>query len=146
MTDRQIKAKNWLNAFYPNYLELESLRERIEILNDDLNRCVGVMDRPDYQANSNGKEHREELLAEVADMYQIFENKSRILKLMDETILSAVMKIDEPIERTLLIYRYIDRNSWKEVSRKIKYERAQTFRIHLKALDDIYDYIEEVAK
>lgn len=141
MTENQQRAKDWLNRYYPHYLEVEALRDRIEVLNGDLNKCVGSYERSEIQINANGKEHREELLAEVSDLYNVFEQKNLALKKMDEEILDAIMKVNTPIHRTLLIFRYIDRFKWEKIDQKTSYSMRQVLRIHLDALDEIYPII-----
>jgi len=42
-------------------------------------------------------------------------------------------------ERDILRYRYIFGNAWDDIYEKIGYERAQTFRIHNRALSLFYD-------
>lgn len=146
MNSRQMSAKRWLNRYYPQYLELNALRARIEKLNDDLNRCVGGYERSEIQSNGNGKERREEMLAEVSDLYEVFETKCRQLKKMDEEILQMIEKIDDVMLKTILIERYINHKSWEEINKLIKYSRAQTFRFHLQALDMVYIFIKETKK
>ncbi len=47
---------------------------------------------------------------------------------------SAVDGLDDPTERLLLRLRYIEGYSWTRVARAIHYSRAQTMRIHARAL------------
>lgn len=47
---------------------------------------------------------------------------------------SAVDSLDHPTERLLLRLRYINGYSWTRVARAIHYSRAQTMRIHGRAL------------
>ena len=141
MTEKQIMTRDWLNRYYPHYLEVEALRNRIELLNGDLNKCVGSYERSEIQANADSKGHREELLAEVSDLYNVFEQKNLALKKMDEEILDAIMKLETPMHRTILIFRYIDRMKWEKIDQKTSYSMRQVLRIHLDALDEIYPII-----
>ena len=141
MTERQKQAQKWLNRYYPHYLELEALRERIEVLYGDLNKCVGSYERSEIQLNTNSKQHREELLAEVADMNEVFETKIIQLKRMDEEILDSIMKVETPLHRTMLTYRFIDRLKWENIAEKTSYSPRQAYRIQLDALDEIYPII-----
>lgn len=146
MNKKQTIAKNYLNKYYSYYRQLNLLRDRIELLNNDINRCTGNYEANDYKTYPNSKEHREELLAKASDMNSIFEEKVLELKAMDEEILSVIMQIEvkndkDETARDVLIARYINRMSWKEITKDISYERAQTFRYHLKGLDLAYPVI-----
>lgn len=49
---------------------------------------------------------------------------------------NAIATLD-PIERTILRYRYIDGMKWEKIFRLIHYGQKQTFRIHKNALNKL---------
>ena len=146
MNQKQAFVQGYLNKYYPMYKEVEQLRQRIELLNDDLNKCVGNYEVSDYKSYPDPKAHREELLAKVGDMNTIFEKKVLDLKSMDEEILLVIDQLEDTPAKTVLIARYINRKPWKQIQKEVKYEKAQTHRYHLMGLDEAYPIIAKMKK
>jgi len=55
-------------------------------------------------------------------------------------IVRAINSLDDPTERTLMLYRYIKGLTWENVCRKINYSWVQTHKIHNRALDKLTKY------
>ncbi|MCH5184593.1 MAG: DUF1492 domain-containing protein [Oscillospiraceae bacterium] len=49
--------------------------------------------------------------------------------------------LDDPLERAVMRYKYIECMKWEDVCRKICYEWSQTHRIHRKALTHLEKYV-----
>lgn len=143
MTDEQMFAKDWLNRNYGDHMEIEALRNRLELLKNDIDRCTSVYGRADYQAYPDTKANREELLAKAADMNNFFEKRIMQLKKEDEITLQVIQRLESGIYRTILISRYINRLPWNKIQKNIKFERSNTYKLHSEALAKIYPYIRE---
>ncbi len=49
--------------------------------------------------------------------------------------------LEDPLERAVMRYKYIDRLKWEEVCVKINYEWSQTHRIHRSALNHLENLV-----
>lgn len=74
-------------------------------------------------------EHCQELL----EKYEYLYNELMIRQLKIEEIIQTL----EPIERTLIRYRYFERLPWQVIFRKLNYSQKQTFRIHSKIIQKL---------
>lgn len=53
-------------------------------------------------------------------------------------ILNAIDKIEDETERTLLIFKYINGNTWESICEKMSYSLRQVYNIHNKALKNVH--------
>ena len=74
-------------------------------------------------------EHCQELL----DRYEYLYDELMIRQLKIEEIVQKL----EPIERTLIRYRYFEQLPWQVIFRKLNYSQKQTFRIHSKIIQKL---------
>ena len=140
MTDREEKAKDWLNRNFGFAMELDALQRRLDRMQSDIEKCVKPIRLREVQEQpfGNGAEDR---LADWIDMSADLERKRFILLSRDKETLDVIDKIDSPLLRTILIERYVNRRPWKTMDQVIHYDRATIFRYHLQALSAIIPFI-----
>ncbi len=78
-------------------------------------------------------------LESIIDRYnnkieEIITERTRLEDLID--------MLDDPLERAVMRYKYIEGLKWEEVCSKICYEWSQTHRIHKNALSHIEKFIQ----
>lgn len=75
---------------------------------------------------------------QVETMTKEIENS--IIKKYDtcREILKAIDKIEDETERTLLIFKYINGNTWENICEKMSYSLRQVYNIHNKALKNVH--------
>lgn len=75
---------------------------------------------------------------QVETMTKEIENS--IIKKYDtcREILKAIDKIEDETERTLLIFKYINGNTWESICEKMSYSLRQVYNIHNKALKNVH--------
>ena len=120
MTEREEKAKEWLNRNFGKAMEIEALKRRIERMESDLERSVKPLRLKEVQEEPEGNSH-EEKLAEFIDLKKMLEVKILELGIEDQKTIKIILQVDQAISRTILIERYINRLSWKEIAKAMHF-------------------------
>ena len=145
MTDNQIFSKDWLNRDFSYYREIEALQQKAELMENDINRCVGgyeasEIQRPDYSGI------RESKMSALADLKNLLEAKTREMSASDMETIRVIDKLsgeNSHNEKSVLIYRYVNRQQWKTIARDMQLSEAKCYEIHDLALEDISPIIKE---
>lgn len=140
MTEREEKAKDWLNRNYGYALELDAIQRRLDKMQSEIEKCVKPIRLREVQEQPQGN-GTEEKLATWIDMSADLERKRYILLARDNETIKVIEKIESHILRTILIERYVNRRPWKKIEMLMPYERARIFDLHLQALSAIIPYI-----
>lgn len=145
MTEREEKAKDWLNRNFGFAMELDALQRRLDRMQSDIEKCVKPIRLREVQEQpfGNGAEDR---LADWIDMSADLERKRFILLSRDKETMEVIEKVESATLRTILIERYVNRLSWNAVSEAIHYERRWTMELHRQALAAILPFIPSEAK
>ena len=132
MTKAELKKYTQMNA---ERIRLEQkmaeLRAKIE-----KPRTAALMDGVFMPKGGWHKDWTDELdaLIDLQEAYSIWAKSLAQEQLRIET---AISKLDEPIERVILEYRYIDGYMWEEIADKLHYCREHLWRIHSRALQNL---------
>lgn len=142
MTDRQYSAKEWLNEAYR--IKTTELRIREEYA-EKLNPSDGAVDysKDSVQSDRQRSSYEERLISYSLALEEVDKIKARIFRIQ-RTRQKAIALLEDTDQRSLLIARYLNQLNWKTISKKMNYSVTQLKRIHLAALEDIYDKIREV--
>lgn len=141
MTDRQYSAKEWLNEAYRiKETELKAKEDEAERLKPD----DGAIDySKDRIQNNSSASQEERLISYTMAMQDIDETKAKIER-VNRTRMRAINMLKYSEDRTLCIRRYIHQFDWRAIGKELGYSRTELYRRHLRALDEIFDYIKEV--
>lgn len=147
MTEREEKAKKWLNRNFGKAMEIEALKRRLERMESELERSVRPIRLKEVQEESNGNS-QEEKLAEYIDMQKMVDVKILDLGVEDQKTIKAILNVDSAIYRTILIERYVNRLSWKQIAAVMHFSPGggHFYHLHLEALSAVLPYIPEPAK
>lgn len=144
MTEREERAKAWLNRNYALSLELDAIKRRLERMESDLEKVckpIKLREVQEAQGLGNGVEDR---LAEYMDMSADLQVRMLELLAKDGETIKVINRVESATLRTILIERYVNRLKWPEVARAVHYEERRTHDYHLQALDAIIPFIPEV--
>lgn len=126
MTKQELKRYRRLE------IELEQLESTIRRLEDSMTgvRAAVITDMP----KGGPPVEMADRVAKLLDLKEVYGRKWDALIDERTRIESAIDTLDDPIERALMRYKYIDGLTWEEVCVAIHYEWRQVHRIHAKAL------------
>ena len=79
----------------------------------------------------------EDKVAKLLDIQALYNRQWDKLIELRRQIETAIAGVQDPRERTLLGYRYIDGLSWEEICVKMNYSWRQIHRIHARALKNM---------
>lgn len=142
MTDKQYSAKEWLNEAYR--IKTTELKIREEYA-QKLSPSDGAIDysKDSIQSDQQRSAYEERLISYSMTMEEVDKIRAKIFRIQ-RTRQRAISLLDDTDQRALLLARYINQMSWKQISKAMNYSITQLKRIHLAALDDIFDHISEV--
>jgi len=146
MTEREERAKVWLNRNYGQALEIQAIQRRLERLNADLEKCVKPIRLREVMEGHGDGNGQEERMAEYIDLSEELSRRLMYLMSLDRKTLDVIEKVDSSILRTILIERYVNRLKWKDLAIAIHIEERRMFEYHLRALDAVLPYIPEEGK
>lgn len=126
MTKQELKRYRRLE------IELEQLESTIRRLEDSVTgvRAAVITDMP----KGGPPVEMADRVAKLLDLKEVYGRKWDALIDERTRIESAIDTLNDPIERALMRYKYIDGLTWEEVCVAIHYEWRQVHRIHAKAL------------
>ena len=129
-------AKEYLKQYRRLSDDRESKKEQLDRLRE-LAKGVSRPERPGSSGRISDKVGR--TVAKILDL----ENKlcgqiSRQLELKAE-IEGSIAKVDDPMLKRLLTFRYINGDEWEQISESMNYSVRQIHRLHGKALLKIKD-------
>lgn len=145
MTEREERAKDWLNRNYGYALELDAIQRRLDKMQSEIEKCVKPIRLREVQEQPQGN-GPEEKLATWIDMSADLERKRYILLARDNETIKVIEKIESHILRTILIERYINRLNWNQIKAKLHKDGGWVFELHRQALDAILPYVPEEVK
>ena len=145
MTEREERAKSWLNRNYGIALEIQAIQRRLERMNADLEKVTRPLKIKEVIEANNPGNSQEDRLADYIDMSDDLSKRIVCLYRLDEETRRVINRIESATLRAILIDRYINRLSWKQLTEKSHYERSRLFDLHRQALDSVLPYIPEEA-
>ena len=146
MTEREERAKEWLNRNYGIALEIQAIQRRLERMNADLEKVTRPLKIKEVIEANNPGNAQEDRLADYIDMSDDLSRRLMHLTRLDTETMDVINNIESPTLRTILIERYINRLRWKDISTVLHFERSRLFDLHVQALDAVLPYIPEEAK
>lgn len=120
-----------LQDFRKMIIERTSLKNQIDELDTQIQRII-----PPYGAQPRGGKSADaaDRLLKLIELKKDYEKKNANITVRQKEIEAVISQMTDPVERTVLRLRYINNMSWTDIQIAINYERAQTFRIHTKAI------------
>ena len=140
MTEEELKeARLRVKRKLYRYLDLKRERDQIA---EELRTAEGTATSPsspnlDGMPRASG--YGDAMVSRVSELINLRELYERKLDEISAAMLAIENAIEglEPVERTLLRYRYIYGMTWEKVSVAMNYSWRQTHKIHARALDKL---------
>jgi len=116
--------------FFRRYINLKNELIQMEASVRKLKK-ISIVDMDDNEKLKPG-------LEEIINRYN-----SHIEEIISERIRieDLISMLEDPLERAVMRYKYIEGFTWNEICRKISYEWTTVHRIHRSALNHIEKYI-----
>lgn len=146
MTEREERAKAWLNRNYDTALEIEAIKRRLERMNSDLEKVTRPLKVKEVIEANNPGNSQEDKMVDYIELSEKFVERLKYLMMLDAQTMQVIEKVESPILRTILIERYINRLNWNQIKAKLHKDGGWVFELHRQALDAILPYIPEEAK
>jgi len=140
MTDKQYFAKTWLNQVY--IVTRRELAAKEEIQAKILAAITsGAVDYSKDRIQNNNPQAQEERMISYAqatdDVEKVREKIAKLIRIR----LEVINMVTDSVLRTLLIERYLNQKSWGWIEKNFNYSHAWLMKLHLKALDEISQFI-----
>ncbi|MBQ1294313.1 MAG: hypothetical protein IIY21_09755, partial [Clostridiales bacterium] len=102
VTEREEKAKDWLNRNFGFAMECDAIQSRLDRMQSDIEKCVKPIRLKEVQEQHVGNS-QEDKLATWIDMAAELEKKRYLLLARDNETIKVIEKLDSSIYRTILI-------------------------------------------
>lgn len=129
-------AKEWLSRARTIDGELEALKEAHEIMVEQLTKATQPLTGDTVQSTKDP--HAFDKLGELAVEIEKATKADHKIK---AEVLAAIMKLNNPAHRRLLILRYINGHTFEQIAVKMNYSWRQTCRIHGRALVEMTEVL-----
>ena len=132
-------AKEWLNRGRALNKTIEGLEKAKARAYDIAVATAEELTEKVQESRGNSVEDR---LVTYADYCrEIDKHKIELLKILKE-IMEAIMKVEDPTLRNLLIYRYLDFETWESIAVMMNYSYVHVVHnLHPKAMEKIKELI-----
>lgn len=139
MTDSEFIAKEWLNRSFSSAREVEALNRRLERLMNSIAGGVANYNPSGAQIDGVSKrEAAEDRLCEMSELKATIEKRLVALDKLDDETLKLINRLSDADERTIAIDRYINREKWNTISKRMHYSDREIFKIHSRLLRHVY--------
>lgn len=120
-----------LKNFRKLIIERASLQNQIKELDTQIQHIT-----PSYGTQPRGGKSGDnaDKILKLVELKKNYEDKNNSIADGQIKIEAVINQLADPVERTVLRFRYISNMSWADIQIAINYERAQTFRVHTKAI------------
>lgn len=118
--------------YIPLTKEVDMLEEKIARLNSEITSPKNQI-MSDMPKGGESPEMTDKIIRLIELKNKCNRHWDKIIDLRTE-IEEAVVGLDDPMERTILSYRYLMGMNWVEICYEVNYEWAQVHRIHSRAL------------
>ena len=113
----------------------------IGLLNDSINRLERAVAR--LSGTDSSLMHKEAVTGDAALIALKDRMIGQLIELSEvyDEISSAIMKVEDPFYRKILMLRYLDGMVWDEIADKVGYSSRNIYRKHAEALKVIMKYL-----
>ena len=142
MTEEELKdARHRVKRRLYRYLDLKRERDQIAEELETLQGDATSPQSPNLDGMPRASGYGDAMVGKVSEIINLRERYERKRDEISAAMLAIEDAIEglEPVERTLLRYRYIYGMTWEKVCVAMNYSWRQTHNIHAKALDKLVE-------
>lgn len=140
MTDKQAAARDWLQRNQWRKDEIRAMRAKLEAMRESVAKVVAVPN--DVKVQTQPGNRSEKAICEIVDFEKEIDDRARYFQELDRMTLVTIGKLNNAQYVYLLTSRYLLEKTWKEIAGELHYTENYCYELHLKALDNIYSYID----
>lgn len=110
------------------YQQIQAIRSLTEKITTGYNVTGG--------GQGDGQAMEKNIIRLVAEQEKARGNVTALLQAI-KNIRQLISRLDNNLERALLVSRYLNYRTWHEVADELHYSESQVYRLHAQALDDL---------
>lgn len=133
MTEEACRAKKVLQKYEALDKEIKAKQDCVQHWFELATRATPSLEA-ERVSGTGDRSRVEAAMIRKIDMEAIIDKKIDQLRKMRFDILNAIDAMDDPMERTILHYRYIAGKSWAYTNAKMEIKERTSFRLHESAL------------
>ena len=135
-------AKTYLRRYRALVIQQESLQRSIDAAYDRAYSCTQRLKPIRVQGGGGAYDRMAEDVARITDETEkLREAKAKVDAALAD-VLTAINAVQDEMQRTVLLLRYVEGLEWIAISERIHYEERQTFVIHGRALWAVRKWME----
>ena len=142
MKDECYKTKQWLRRAHKFALKVEADKRMLEILANRVNSGVAKYESDGASVDrEDARQKKEDALLSYSDQRALVEREQlQLIAEMTQTR-KYIRQIGDPVLESIALNRYVNRLGWDDVIKLANYSRAQVFRLHLKMLEELAEFL-----
>lgn len=117
--------------------QYESYRNRIEEEYNRTQRLTSTVSLAPVHAGVNQDDIWVDVFENVDEVVALYEEKQKKIKAKMVEIETQIEKMEDEEEKTILLLRYMENLSFKEIDKRLPFSESTIYRKHSKALDNI---------
>lgn len=142
LTDRDIK--NWLNRAYNIEIIIRRDKEELEKLKSLINTGMGIdYSKPSVQTSKKNEAPFEKSIDKITEYTEEFEENFKKQLEIKREIRNVINKLDNVLERNILILRHCYFLEWVEIALEMNYSRSQCFKIYNQSIKNIKSILKD---
>lgn len=112
--------------------EVRHLTEKVEMLETKITKTTKQINPEILAKASGGINANEDLIIEYIELKNELENKLKELIKSEKELEKELEKIDCPLDRMIMRYRFVEGMTWKKIAQKIGCNETQIYRLRRK--------------
>lgn len=142
MTEHQLKAKEFLMQAYHIDIRINSKIDQISSLHDLATKATSTLS--DMPGSATRNVHRmEDVILKIINLEEEIRGDMNDLIDIKQCIMQTIKKLNGVDFQTVLEFRYLCMNQWEQIAVNMGYSLQHIFRLHDKALKDVWEIIKD---
>ena len=138
-------AKTYLRRYRALVIQRESLQRSIDAAYDRATNITPRIKEINVQG-SGASDKMAEAVAQIADEAERLKAAKQRVDAALADVLTAINAVQDEMQRTVLLLRYVEGLEWQRVAEQIHYEIANTYILHGRALWAVRKWMEATGK
>ena len=142
MTEQQLKAKEFLMQAYHIDIRINSKIDQISSLHDLATKATSTLS--DMPGSATRNVHRmEDVILKIIELEEEIRGDMKNLIDLKQCIMQTIKKLKGADLQTVLEFRYLCMKQWEQIAVNMGYSLQHIFRLHAKALKDVWEILKD---